>query len=329
MRFPHIHKIIIVLFSLLCLHSGVRAQGFSYVYIQGDKQIPFYVKFEGEMLPRYGKNYSIIPMLAPGPIHIEILYEQNRYPAQKYVIQVPENGYRGFLLLKRNNIYALYDIQQQFYLHSGNKAEDDHAPTAVNTYIPTVTKPSVEKPKQQVATIPQEKPASRFIENVELSNEKTVQKVPVTQPVIKEDVRQQKVNIANTVAIEEEMEHEQAATKVENKIVVEETPPTNLRIINSDCPNPINNDNFEDILDKAAQKSEKSRLKYLLDQMEECYTTAQARILAKTLSNDPERYTFLKRVYSRITDQSVFPELEALLSTQEWKSYFKLILPQK
>ena len=61
--------------------------------------------------------------------------------------------------------------------------------------------------------------------------------------------------------------------------------------------------------------------------MEQCYTTSQARMLAKTLDNDPERYTFLKRVYPRVTDQAEFPVLESLLSTQEWKSYFRLILP--
>ena len=81
----YLHIILVVLASMFSQHA--MAQGFSYVYIQGDKQTPFYVKMEGEMLPRYGKDYSIISELAPGPINIEILFQQNKYPAEKFVIK--------------------------------------------------------------------------------------------------------------------------------------------------------------------------------------------------------------------------------------------------
>ncbi len=53
------------------------------------------------MLPRYGKNYCIISELATGTIHIEILFQQRVLPPQKFTLQVPENGYRGFLLNKQ------------------------------------------------------------------------------------------------------------------------------------------------------------------------------------------------------------------------------------
>ncbi len=89
---------------------------FSYVYIQGDKIVPFYVKLEGKMLPRYGKDYCIISELGPGPINIEILFQLNEYPAQKFTIDVPEKGSRGFLLDKQGSGYALYDLQSKKYL---------------------------------------------------------------------------------------------------------------------------------------------------------------------------------------------------------------------
>ena len=72
---------------------------FSYLYIQGDQKTPFYVKLDDAMQPRYGKNYCIIPKLAPGPIHIEILFQQNIFPPQQFNIQIPEDGARGFLLV--------------------------------------------------------------------------------------------------------------------------------------------------------------------------------------------------------------------------------------
>ena len=68
-------------------------------------------------------------------------------------------------------------------------------------------------------------------------------------------------------------------------------------------------------------------MKYLLPKAEQnCFSTNQVRILANLLPNDPERYTFFKKAYAKVIDPSKFPALEALLSTEEWKSYFKLIL---
>ena len=105
-----------VLGLVMVLASNALSQPFSYVYIQGDKTIPFYVKMDGKMLPRYGKNYCIISELSPRPIYIEILFQQNVLPSQKFTIQVPENGCRGLLLNRQGNGYVLYDLQQKKYL---------------------------------------------------------------------------------------------------------------------------------------------------------------------------------------------------------------------
>lgn len=104
------------LFLLLSGTLPVRAQ-FSYIYIQGDKETPFYVKREGKMMPRYGKNYNILSELAPGPVHLEILFEQRKYPPEKFTIVVPEKGSRGFLLSRKDNIYVLYDLQDNKFIN--------------------------------------------------------------------------------------------------------------------------------------------------------------------------------------------------------------------
>ena len=105
-----------ILFCTFVFVANAVAQPFSYVYIQGDKETPFYVKMEGKMLPRYGKNYCIISELNPGPVHLELLFQQHAFPPQKFTIQVPEHGYRGFLLDKQEHGFALYDLQQKKYL---------------------------------------------------------------------------------------------------------------------------------------------------------------------------------------------------------------------
>jgi len=76
---------------------------------------------EGIMMPRYGKNYCILSELKAGPVHIEILFQQNIYPSQKFTIMVPEGGYRGFLLDRKDSSFVLYDLQQKRYLASGEQ----------------------------------------------------------------------------------------------------------------------------------------------------------------------------------------------------------------
>lgn len=192
--------------GILLLVQSAPAANYAYIYIEGDKQTPFYVKLEGQMQPRLGKNHCIISNLAAGVSYIEILFPQNAFPPQKFAINIPDGGNRGFVLQKVNDRqFALYDIQQKNYIVSGNKPEEDHLPEAtVNTAaagadsgvpvspapvaitaatvdegIPAfqpgkkkgkakpVAKPADEEP---AATAPK-KGDDRFLDNVELNNE--------------------------------------------------------------------------------------------------------------------------------------------------------------
>ncbi len=288
---------------LLLPNLSTARGGFSYVYIQGDKSTPFYVKFEDQMLPRYGKNYSIIPQLAPGVINIQILFQQSVYPAQKFAISVPEGGFRGFLLMKKDNNFVLYDIHQQFYLHSGNKPEEDQAPVknVADAYVYTNTSAAQPKASDVLGSN-----TPKFLSDVELKNDRVVQ----TESTIEKPAGNRPQIIGKTTEPVTAPKHDDR-----------------LPMRNSDCPIPLETRDFDDLYKKVEGKSESVKLKFLLSKMDYCYTTAQARILAKALDNDPERYTFLKRVFPRVTDQANFPMLENLLTTQEWKSYFQLIIP--
>lgn len=167
----------IILLACLLLQLTAHATKFSYVYIQGDKETPFYVKLEDEMLPRYGKNYCIIPQLAPGIIHIKVLFQQHAYPVHDFTIVVPEEGARGFLLMRKGNEFSLFDIQQQFYLQSGNKAEDDHAPAPTSKYVSTQVGPASDNitnpPKTNPVTAPS-KNSPDFMD-MELKNNRSSQ----------------------------------------------------------------------------------------------------------------------------------------------------------
>ena len=141
----------ILLYCLACVLAlnpvNSLGQDFSYVYIQGDKKTPLYVKVEGEMAPRYGKNYALLSRLAPGPLNIDILFQQNEYPPLHFTVLVPENGKRAFMIHKKGETFTLYDLEQHFDLKPNNEISDDHLPAVIDNKTIAAEQPAKEVPQ--------------------------------------------------------------------------------------------------------------------------------------------------------------------------------------
>ena len=267
------------------------------------------------MLPRYSKNFCIIPQLDPGPIHLQILFQQNEFPPQNFTVIVPENGFRGFLLTKKENDFALYDIQQRFYLFPGDRGED-HLSEMVA--IPDYKK---NKPAEGTKKTNPDEPL--FIDDLILNNEQTVQDqniiekpAPDTTPV---------VTIADENFPKEVIPETDAAVVIEDDI---ELPTDEGTEVNPECSQAIQAAELNNIYTTVKNKTEEEeRLDYLLAQVDDrCYTTKQVHMLCKQLESEGKRYAFLKKVYPHVTDQQNFQVLEDhLFQTFEWKSYFRLI----
>jgi hypothetical protein len=298
----------------VALSAQAMAQTFSYIYIQGDKQTPFYVKFEDEMLTRYGKNYYIISELAPGPIALQILFQQNLYPPQKFVIQVPERGFRGFLLTKKENQFFLYDIHQQFYLPAGNKAEDDHAPAIPEPQAVAIVEEPIKPVAQQKTTIAAKPKAVKPIKPVVV---KSVNKATV-----------EKTDGAEGPQFMDNIELGSSKSPSQGTLPGGRVIKNKVAIINSDCPRAIDNSAFQNLYKKVSGKSGTDRLKLLLEKLDNCYTTNQVRIMARLLADDAERFTYFKKVYAKVTDQSAFANLDKMLTSADWKQYFKELVQQ-
>lgn len=105
--------ILAILFACICNRGYAQ----SYIYIQGDKTIPFYVKIDSVMQPRYGKNYCIAANLSPGEKTVQILFQQNAYPPVFFRITAPANGKIGYLLERKDARFCLYDISTHTRLY--------------------------------------------------------------------------------------------------------------------------------------------------------------------------------------------------------------------
>ena len=289
----------LILFTLLLLGNYLPAvaQGFSYVYIQGDGETPVYVKLEGEMQPRYGTNYSILSRLAPGNINIEILFQQNKFPAQKFALKVPEGGARSLLLVKKDNIFLLYDLRQNFYIPEGNVAADDkyvagnfiaynETPAAPQT-TPANREPNRYIPDTPPATTPAA-PANTgepvFIPDLELNRNggSRIPKTPAGKPT--------------------------EGTP---------TPPPVAQNGAEGCAVPMTIAQFGDFYGRFLQQpSLDAKLTFLLD-ADECPTPDQARIIARSLDTEAARLRFLGRVIRRSPKKKPFAALTNVFEDAE------------
>lgn len=314
-------KFISTIFVLLWACTAfAAAEPFSYLYIQGDKKTPFYVKLEDAMQPRYGKNYCIIPRLAPGPAHIEILFQQHAFPAQQFTVLIPESGSRGFLLVQKDGAFSLYDLQQGFYLPASNASEDDHLPTATSTVAANKQQASkaVDEPPVRKAASADEAPGKTALDKLGPFVKKPAAEIGA--PVVKSE----EPATGNPVFIRDiELSKGEQRDSGGVLIMYPSGNATQVAISNSDCPAPLTAAAFGKIFTAlSAFTEDEERLEYLGGQMTECYETWQARTLAGKLAGDAARYELLKKIYPRITDQSAFPLLDDLLTTEIWKAEF-------
>lgn len=313
-----------MLVAVCFFNMKTNAQTAAYLYIQGDKEKPFYVKVNGVMSNRYGKNYCIFPQLKAGTAKVEILYEQNTIPSQEYAILIPNDGFRAFLLAKKDGNYALYDIHQQFYLKPGDA---DHyfanqtmtqAPVVMDEQKKEEPKPvvnqevvKVEAPKKEEA----KKEEPHFINNVVINEaDEPAENNKINTP---KEEKKEEPKPANPVTTQS-----QPATK-EIKLESNATP-----IYNSNCPTAMRDKDFDDLLKNAKAVGKGDKLvKFLLSKISNnCYTTKQVYQLADLMDEEAIIYLYLKRVYPQVSDQQNFHLLESyLFETEEWIKAFRLI----
>jgi len=130
---------LLYLFCCLLVSSGLAAQDPSYfVYIQHEKQQPFYVKLEGKMLSSSVKGYVILPKLPQGKVPVTIGFPKSEAPELSYVLRLTGQRDYGFLLKNTgDNDYTLYDLQTFATLKSGGGAPS--APLQENVTVTRVS----------------------------------------------------------------------------------------------------------------------------------------------------------------------------------------------
>lgn len=299
------------------------------VYIQGDKETPIYVKMEGQMMERYSKNYFILNGLAGGALHIQILFQQNKYPAQNFILNIPPSIQRSFTLQKvGENSFALYDLNYGVTIPAGNKLEDDidlsnrqvvilEVPSVKkvqeNTEIPKENKKNKVKKSNREEELPAFKVSK---ENEETNSSKEVKKVKTKE----------KEQVAETVKSKDsadrflgfELDKSEKDKNKDNKGI------ENSKSSETSCNTAISDYQFKNLLTRLSGYDDvEKKLKYLKSQSKyNCYSSAQVEEIAADFKDQSSRYVVVKSLKERVVDPEEYKNLDSLFNTNYLKKKF-------
>ncbi|WP_298740571.1 DUF4476 domain-containing protein [uncultured Chitinophaga sp.] len=100
-----------LLFCLLAAGRLIAQDPQYFVYIQHEKQQPFYVKYKGKILSSSDRGYIILSELPAGTLPVAIGFAKSDEPEQQFKIKVGKDD-QGFLLKRTDDkTYALYNLQ--------------------------------------------------------------------------------------------------------------------------------------------------------------------------------------------------------------------------
>lgn len=344
-----IKKTILIWLCLTLCGLGAFSQDLNdaVVYIQSDKETPIYVKVEGQMMERYSKNYVVLGNLASGPLNLEILFQQNKYPNQKFVLNILPSSQRSLVLKKIDqNKFALYDLNYGIYLNNGNRLEDDISGSD-NDYQNTVLAAHTPSNEETVKEMPAEKPKKEKVSAKPKKEKKTEEEAIPEFTAPKEEKQQQAEEpaLASTEkpkkvkrSRSEKARAGEGSTGDERFLDFEmdkkESNSGNNRSgntknntagANTKCTEPASDsqfDNFAGLLN--ATDDEEVKLGIVRKNAKKyCFSTEQVRTIAMNFDSQSSRYEVARVLKAKVVDAEHYAQLSSLFNTNFLKERFK------
>lgn len=302
-------KINSLLLLIIFFTCQINAQ--SSLYFQGDKSVGIYVKVEGQMMERLSNNFVIVTGLEAGEANFEVLFEQNKYPAQKYKIRIPENGIRGFLITKVDNKnFALFDVQTHGIIPNKNKKDEAYLeipPKEKLYFAKNNTRKNEENEDIELdkltAPLTNSSNESPFLENVDLNNKQSKK-------------RQEEKD--------ETIIYNEKSVKIKDNGIVKSDDETSSPTIQESSDNALTEENFNSFANSfASQDNDEARLKYFnRNSKNKLFNTAQLLLLAEKIKGQSTRFEFLKTAKDKVIDPENYANLQSVFSSEYIKNKF-------
>jgi hypothetical protein len=117
------------LFTLFFLGMAFRmsAQDQQYfVYIQSERSQPFYVRYEGKLIPSSDRGYLILSKMPVGTASLRIGFAKSDAPERQYLVRVMGPGDQGYLLKQDGDRgYALFNLQTFAVIRPGGEKKKE------------------------------------------------------------------------------------------------------------------------------------------------------------------------------------------------------------
>lgn len=118
-----------------------------FVYIQSERSQPFYVRYDGKLLPSSDRGYLILSKMPAGTASLRIGFAKSDVPERQYLVRITGPGDQGYLLKQDGDRgYALFNLQTFAVIRPGEEKKKE-AVAAAET-------PAVETPAQETAPAP-------------------------------------------------------------------------------------------------------------------------------------------------------------------------------
>jgi len=139
------------LFTLFFLGMTFRmlAQEQQYfVYIQSERSQPFYVRYDGKLIPSSDRGYLILSKMPAGTANLRIGFAKSDAPERQYQVRITGPADQGYLLKQDGERgYALFNLQTFAVIRPGGEKKKE-AVAAVETPAAEVV------PAQETASAP-------------------------------------------------------------------------------------------------------------------------------------------------------------------------------
>lgn len=153
-----------------------------FVYIQSERSQPFYVRYDGKLLPSSDRGYLILSKMPAGTASLRIGFAKSDVPERQYLVRITGPGDQGYLLKQDGDRgYALFNLQTFAVIRPGEDKKKE--------VVAAAETPAVEVPAQEA--VPAPAVAANVTETVPATVPADTALVPAPPAPVSEDEQKQ------------------------------------------------------------------------------------------------------------------------------------------
>lgn len=177
-----------LLFLGMAFHMSAQDQQY-FVYIQSERSQPFYVRYDGKLIPSSDRGYLILSKMPAGTASLRIGFAKSEAPERQFLVKVSGPADQGFLLKQdAERGTSLFNLQTYAVIRpSADKQPEAVAAAEAPAPQPEVaqeTPPATTAPETAVAAVPETVPAPASADTP------LIPAAPVAAPVSEDEQKQ-------------------------------------------------------------------------------------------------------------------------------------------